>query len=76
VQAGQNQKLRRIFLTHGMPCGILTHMETQQIRLRWVPQDVVRIAKSKAALIGQTLEDFLTELIAKAMYKEKTNGKR
>jgi len=51
-------------------------METQQIRLRWVPQDVVRIAKSKAALIGQTLEDFLTELIAKAMYKEKTNGKR
>jgi len=42
----------------------------QQVRLRRVSVDVVRVAKSKAALLGQTLEDFLTELITKALHKD------
>jgi hypothetical protein len=42
-------------------------METQQVKLRKVPIDVVRMAKSKAALLGQTLEYYLTRLIEKAM---------
>jgi hypothetical protein len=46
---------------------------TQQVRLRKVPQDAVRLAKSRAALLGQSLEDFLTELILKALHKD---GKR
>lgn len=41
--------------------------QTQQVRLRKVPQDVVRLAKSKAALLGKSLEQYLTELIAKAL---------
>jgi hypothetical protein len=50
-------------------------MQTQQVRLRKVPEDAVRRAKSNAALQGKTLENYLTELIVKALHKEKLNGK-
>jgi len=43
--------------------------ETQQVRLRKVPRDVMRLAKSKAALLGETLENYLTALIVKAVKK-------
>ncbi len=44
--------------------------EYQQVRIRKIRVDVVRVAKSKAALVGQTLEDFLAELITKALHKD------
>lgn len=39
---------------------------TKEVRLRAVPDDVLRVAKSQAALQGKTLETYLTELIATA----------
>jgi hypothetical protein len=43
--------------------------QTKEVRLRAVPEEVLRIAKSKAALLGQTLETYLTQLI-KRVHKE------
>ena len=44
---------------------------TREVRLRAVPDEVLRLAKSQAALDGVTMEDFLTELIAKALKEKK-----
>ncbi len=43
-------------------------VRTQQVRLRYVPIEVVRRAKAQAALSGKTLEDYLTEMITEKMH--------
>lgn len=50
----------------------------QQVRLRTVPVDTVRQAKSNAALLGKSLEDYLTELLMKSLHKKKrsVNGRQ
>jgi hypothetical protein len=44
--------------------------ETQNIRLSKVPVSAVRQAKSKAALLGETLEEFLTNLLTELLSAE------
>jgi hypothetical protein len=51
--------------------GAKTTPATQNIRLRCFPLEMARLAKSKAALEGKTMEDFLTELIVKALKDKK-----
>lgn len=65
-------------LTAVVPCGTVCAVDTQQVRLKQVPQDTVRKAKSEAALRGMTLDAYLTEVLVLALHKEKrgTNGKR
>jgi hypothetical protein len=46
-------------------------MDTQFIQLRKFPCDMARLAKSKAALAGQTLDEYLTQLLIKALTMRK-----
>jgi hypothetical protein len=41
--------------------------QTQIVQLRTVPVDIARIAKARAAMKGVTMENYLTQLITKAM---------
>lgn len=41
------------------------------MRLTRVPQDAIRLAKSKAALEGTTLDAYLTALIVQALGKKR-----
>lgn len=45
-------------------------MDTQSIRLRNVPCDIARKAKIEAINRGQSLEQYVLELLTKALYKE------
>jgi hypothetical protein len=44
-------------------------MDTQFVQLRKFPRDMVRVAKSKAALAGMSLDDYLTKLLLIALRK-------
>ena len=46
-------------------------MTTQAVRLPKVPREVVARAKSEAVMKGMTMADYLTEVLAKALHKEK-----
>ena len=71
IHRGLLNSLDSLFSTR-VKLGIMSQQatqETQQVRLRKVPRDVMRLAKSKAALLGETLENYLTALIVKAVKK-------
>ena len=46
-------------------------MPTKQVRLTRVPEEALRIAKSKAVLEGVTLDEYLTALIVSALGKKR-----
>ena len=48
--------------------------ETQNIRLSKVPVAIIRKIKSEAALVGATLDDYLTDWIIKKFTQDDGNG--